>query len=82
MPPRLWDIGGNVMGVGPFGCLGIRGAHVAYASDRAFSIRTVFTGDKWWVSPHYLITGETRHCHWIHEPWIKVVKVPAQSYLP
>ena len=71
-PGRLWDLGGNIMAASPFGCLGIRSAGVGYPVDRTFFIRSVFTGDGWWVSPHYFVTGEPRHCHWMW--WVDLVE--------
>lgn len=61
--PRPVDLGGDVMGVFPFGCGGLSSVHVGYPADRAFFTRSVFTGEGWWVSPKFLITGDSRHCH-------------------
>ncbi len=75
IPPRLWDMGGDIVAGGAFGCLAIRSAHVGYPVDRAFFIRSVFTGDAWWLSPNYFVTGEPRHCHWMW--WADVVASPS-----
>jgi hypothetical protein len=57
------DLGGDVMGVFPFGCGGLSSVHIGYPADRTFFTRSVFTGNGWWVSPKYLVTGDSRHCH-------------------
>jgi hypothetical protein len=63
--PLLLDLGADIMGVYPFGCGGMCGAHIGYPTDRAFFVRTVFTGDTWWNSPKYFVSGDPRHCHWM-----------------
>lgn len=73
-PPRLWDLNGDIMATGAFGCLAIRSAGVGYPVDRAFFIRSVFTGESWWLSPNYFVTGEPRHCHWMW--WADIVASP------
>ncbi len=71
MPPRLVDLGGDVMAVSRFGCLAIRGAHVGYPADRVFFCRSIQKGTGWAASPNYFVSGEPRHCHWIQ--WGDVV---------
>ncbi len=63
VPPRPVDLGGDVMGLFPFGCGGLSSAHIGYPCDRVFFTRSVFTGNGWWVSPKFLVTGDSRHCH-------------------
>ena len=70
---RMTDIGGDVGGFTYFGCSAIVGAHVAYPADRVFFTRSVFTGDSWWKSPKYMLSGDPRHCHDVE--WGDVVRL-------
>ena len=73
LPFRMVDIGNDVAGITYFGCSAIVGVHTGYPADRVFFTRTVFTGDKWWKSPKYFVSGDPRHCHDIE--WGDIVRL-------
>lgn len=75
VPPRLQDLGGDLMSQSAFGCLAVRGPHMGYPGDRTFFSRTVFRDGDWRASPNFFVTGEPRHCHWLW--WGDVLGTPA-----
>jgi hypothetical protein len=64
VPPRQVDLGGNIGGVPQFGCSAIGGAGASdYPVDMMFFVRSAFTGDGYWKSPKFFVSGDPRHCH-------------------
>ncbi len=52
-------VGGELLTFSDFGC---QGTGHSYPIDKGFVRRTVFSGDRWWISPYYFVDPHEHHC--------------------